>query len=110
MSQIGGETRVRQFQPGYDLVTSEHGAKAGDLVIDGKGGYSWNGIRGSYRSATDAEMAQSDKGGEGIVLLDAKMGQRSKNWIVFKHSMTNGENIEVADLDYRTRREYGGRR
>lgn len=110
MSQIGGETRERQFQPGYDLVTREHGAKAGDLVIDGKGGYTWNGIRGQYRSATPAEMAQSDKGGEGLVLLDAKMGQRSKNWIVFKHSITNGENISVADLDYRTRREFGGRR
>ncbi|MBX9689005.1 MAG: hypothetical protein K2X27_20015 [Candidatus Obscuribacterales bacterium] len=110
MSQIGGETRVRQFQPGYDLVTSEHGAKAGDLVIDGNGHYSWNGISGPYRDATPEEMAQSDKGGAGIVLLDAKMGQRSKNWIVFKHSMTNGENIEVADLEYRTRREYGGRR
>ncbi len=110
MSQIGGETRVRQFQPNYDLVTSEHGAKAGDLVIDGNGHYTWNGISGRYIDATPEEMAQSDKGGAGIVLLDAKMGQRSKNWIVFKHSMTNGDNIEVADLDYRTRREYGGRR
>ena len=109
MSQIGGETRVKQFIPGYDLVTLEHGAKAGDLVI-GKDGYSWNGIKGKWRPATEAELTQSDKGGAGIVLLDAKMGQRSKDWIVFKHSITNGENIEVADVEYRTRREYGGRR
>ena len=65
--------------------------------------------KGNWRLATEAEMAQSAKGGAGIVLLNARMGQRSKDWIVFKHSMTDGDNIAVADVEMRTRREYGGR-
>jgi hypothetical protein len=113
MSQIGGETRVKQYRAGYDLVTREGGAKAGALVIKADGTYLWNhgsGIdKGNWRLATAAELAQSDKGGAGIVLLNAKLGQRSKDWIVFKHSMTNADNIAVADIEYRTRREYGGR-
>ncbi len=109
MSKVGGETRVRQFVPGYDLVTSEHGALAGDLKIYANNRYEWNGISGSWRTAKPDELAMSDKGGAGIVLENAKEGARGKDWIVFKHSMTAGDNIEVADLNYRGVREYAGR-
>lgn len=109
MSKVGGETRVRKFIPGYDLVTSEHGSLAGDLKIYSNNKYDWNGIKGSWREAKPDELAMSDKGGAGIVLLDAKQGAHGKDWIVFKHSMTAGDNIEVADVNYRGVREYGGR-
>ncbi len=109
MSKIGGETRVRQFIPGYDLVTSEHGALSGDLKIYSNNKYDWNGISGTWREAKPDELAMSDKGGAGIVLLGAKEGAHGKDWIVFKHSMTAGDNIEVADLNYRGVREFGGR-
>lgn len=109
MSKVGGETRVRQFIPGYDLVTSEHGALAGDLKIYSNNQYEWNGIKGTWKQATPEQMAMSDKGGAGIVLLNAKEGAHGRDWIVFKHSMTAGDNIEVADLNYRGVREFGGR-
>jgi hypothetical protein len=109
MSKIGGVTRVQQYIPGYDLVTQEHGALAGDLKIWPDHQYEWNGIKGNWRDATPDEMALSDKGGAGLVLKDAKMGVKGKDWIVFKHSMTAGDNIEVADVLYRGNREYGGR-
>lgn len=109
MSKIGGETRVQQFQPGYDLVTREYGALAGDLKIHPNGRYEWNGISGTWRQATPAELAMSDKGGAGLVLLNAKEGAHGRDWIVFKHSMTAGDNIEVADLNYRGVREFAGR-
>lgn len=109
MAKVGGETRVRQYVPGYDLVTSEHGALAGDLKIYKDGKYNWNGISGTWRQATPEELAMSDKGGAGLVLQNAKQGAHGKDWIVFKHSMTAGDNIEVADLNYRGVREYAGR-
>lgn len=109
MSKIGGETRVRQFVPGYDLVTMEHGALAGDLKIYSNNKYDWNGIKGTWKPATPEQLAMSDKGGAGIVLLNAKEGAHGRDWIVFKHSMTAGDNIEVADLNYRGVREFGGR-
>lgn len=109
MSKVGGETRVRQFIPGYDLVTSEHGALAGDLKIYSDNKYEWNGIKGTWKPATPEQLAMSDKGGAGIVLLNAKEGAHGRDWIVFKHSMTAGDNIEVADLNYRGVREFGGR-
>jgi hypothetical protein len=86
---------------------------AGSLNINANGNYIWDSpsgvLRGQWRKATAEEMARSDKGGEGIVLLQAKSGG---DWLVFKRNEEGpqGEGIKITDLATRNLRERGTRR
>lgn len=84
----------------------------GSLVINANGSYVWNTatgvIKGKWRKATSEEMASSDKGGEGIVLLSAKSGS---DWIAFSRNEEGpqGQGIMLQILPSRNLRERGTR-
>jgi hypothetical protein len=90
----------------------EWSAIAGKVVINPDGTYVWGTatepLTGKWRPATPEELAKSDKGGEGVVLLHAKSGA---DWIVFKRDegVPQGLGIKVADLETRNLRERGTR-
>ncbi|MBI3926353.1 MAG: hypothetical protein HY319_12500 [Armatimonadetes bacterium] len=89
----------------------EYSGLAGTLKINPNGTYSWNGtqvVSGKWRQATKEEMDKSYKGGVGLVLLNAKAG---RDWIVTKRATDSqkGDNVTVADLEYRNTREFGSR-
>lgn len=85
---------------------------AGSLNINSNDSYVWNSpsgvIKGKWRKATPDEMAKSDKGGDGIVLLNAKSGL---DWLVFKRNEggPQGEGVKITDLGTRNMRERGTR-
>ena len=90
----------------------EFAGLAGSVAINGNGSYTWNSpsglLRGNWRAATPEEMAKSDKGGAGVVLLAAKSGA---DWLVFKRSEEGpeGNGIMITDLATRNLRERGTR-
>ncbi|HYE74748.1 MAG TPA: hypothetical protein VEF04_15525, partial [Blastocatellia bacterium] len=75
--------------------------------------YNWDSpsgvLQGRWRKATPEELAKSDKGGEGVVLLNAKS---QLDWLVFKRNEEGpqGEGIKITDLATRNLRERGTRR
>ncbi len=75
---------------------------AGSLTLSAGGTYVWNSpsgvFQGNWRAATEGEMTQSDKGGEGVVLLGAKSGG---DWLVHKRTEEGqeGTGIMIRDLD-----------
>lgn len=87
--------------------------KAGFLKISPNGTYEWStasGVfKGPWRKATAEEMAKSDKGGEGIVLLKAKS---TADWIVTKRDTEKqgGEGVKISDVANLNTREYAWRR
>ena len=87
--------------------------EAGFFTIGPNGTYEWSSpsgvFKGRWRAATPEELAKSDKGGEGVVLLNAKSGV---DWIVSKRDTEGqgGEGVKIADLNYRNTREYAWRR
>ena len=96
------------------------GAKAGMLTINGNGTFVWKAyptdppakyIRGRWRKATVEEMQDppSYRGGDGIVLLNAKTGY---DWLVTKDRVTTlaGDWIDIAELKSRQMHEGGKRR
>ena len=86
---------------------------AGSIVINPDRTYVWNAtnppIRGQWRPATPDEMAKSDKGGEGVVVLN---GKSNDSWLIFARDEggPQGEGIKITDLGTRNLRERGTRR
>ncbi len=84
----------------------------GSMVINANGSYVWNTasgvINGKWRKATSDEMAGSDKGGEGVVLLAAKSGS---DWIAFKRNEEGpeGQGVMLQILPSHNLRERGTR-
>ncbi|KAF0096688.1 MAG: flagellar motor switch protein FliN [Hyphomonadaceae bacterium] len=110
LMKVGATTT---FTQGNDLYRRmEYAGDAGSLAINADHTYVWNSpsgvLRGSWRSATQAEMAASDKGGEGVVLNRAKSGA---DWLVYKRAEEGpeGTGIMVTDLATRNMRERGTR-
>jgi len=85
----------------------------GGIIINPDRTYVWHAtatpIKGSWRPATPDELAKSDKGGEGIVVLN---GKGTWSWLIFKRDEggPEGTGIKVVDLDTRNLRERGTRR
>lgn len=111
IAKVGATTT---FSRGGDVYQrQEYGANAGSLTINEGGTYVWNSpsgvLQGQWRKATPEEMAKSDKGGEGIVLLNAKS---RLDWLIFKRNEEGpqGEGIKITDLATRNMRERGTRR
>ena len=87
-------------------------ANIGALKLNANGTYGWmqkgaTVINGRWRVATPAEMRT--KGGDGIVLLDAKTGY---DWLVTKNRTTPvaGKWIDISELGTRQINEYGSRK
>lgn len=86
-------------------------ANVGTLTINANGTYVWKSLtaqstNGRWRAATKEEMRS--KGGDGIVLLNAKSGY---DWIVTRDRTTTlkGEWIDISELATRQIRENGSR-
>ncbi|MFM9968294.1 MAG: hypothetical protein ACKVQK_07850 [Burkholderiales bacterium] len=101
------------FAKGNDLYRrGEFAGDAGTLVVNADASYVWNSpsglLKGKWRPATAGEMAKSDKGGEGVVLVRAKSGA---DWLVFRRNEEGpeGNGILIADLATRNLRERGTR-
>lgn len=111
IAKVGATTTLSRGGDVYQR--QEYGANAGSLTVNEGGTYIWNSpsgvLKGQWRKATPEEMAKSDKGGEGVVLLNAKSGL---DWLVFKRNEEGpeGEGIKITDLDTRNMRERGTRR
>ncbi len=110
LMKVGATTN---FERGGDLYQrQEYAGLAGSLTLNAGGTYVWNSpsgvFRGNWRAATTAEMVQSDKGGEGVVLLGAKSGV---DWLVHKRTEEGqeGTGIMIRDLATRNLRERGVR-
>jgi hypothetical protein len=110
LAKVGGTTMVTR---GGDLYQrQEYAGLAGSITIDPGGTYVWDSpsgmLRGNWRAATPEEMAKSDKGGEGVVLLAAKDGA---DWLVHKRTEEGpeGTGIMIRDLATRNLRERGVR-
>ena len=111
LAKVGATTT---FNRGRDVYQrQEYGANAGSLTIAEGGTYIWDSpsgvLQGRWRKATPEELAKSDKGGEGVVLLNAKS---QLDWLVFKRNEEGpqGEGIKITDLATRNLRERGTRR
>ena len=109
--KVGATTTVSK---GRDLYQrQEYAGNAGSLTLNANGTYLWDSpsgvLKGQWRKATPEEMAKSDKGGEGVVLLKAKSGA---DWLVFKRDEEGpqGVGIKITDLATRNLRERGTRR
>lgn len=108
--KVGATTTVTRGGNLYQR--QEYAGLAGTLNLTAGGDYVWNSpsglLRGKWRNATPAEMAQSDKGGEGVVLLGAKSGA---DWLVFRRTEEGpeGTGIMITDLATRNLRERGTR-
>ncbi|HLG15919.1 MAG TPA: hypothetical protein VJH03_15645 [Blastocatellia bacterium] len=111
IAKVGATTTYSRGGSVYER--REYGGNAGSLTIDESGTYTWNSpsgvLKGQWREATAEEMAKSDKGGEGVVLLNAKS---RLDWIVFRRNDEGpqGDGIKITDLDTRNMRELGTRR
>jgi hypothetical protein len=106
IAKVGATTTVSR---GGDLYQrQEYAGLAGSLTLDAGGTYVWDSpsglLRGNWRAATAEEMAKSDKGGEGVVLLGAKSGV---DWLVHKRTEEGpeGTGIMIRDLATRNLRE-----
>lgn len=110
LAKVGGNVPYEKNNRLY--ARSEYFAIAGKLVINPDNTYAWGTatepLAGKWRAATAEEMAKSDKGGEGIVLLRAKSGA---DWLVFKRDegTPQGLGIKIVDLETRNLRERGTR-
>lgn len=108
--QVGATTTVSRGNNLYQR--QEYAGLAGSLTVNAGGTYVWNSpsgpLRGNWRPATAAEMAQSDKGGEGVVLLNARNGA---DWLVHKRTEEGpeGTGIMIRDLATRNQRVRGTR-
>ncbi len=108
--KVGATTSVTRGGNLYQR--QEYAGLAGSLNIGAGGDYVWNSpsgvLRGRWRIATPEEMAKSDKGGEGVVLLAAKSGW---DWLVFRRTEEGpeGTGIKITDLATRNLRERGTR-
>lgn len=108
--KVGATTTVSRGGNLYQR--QEYAGLAGSLNIGAGGDYVWNSpsglLRGRWRNATPEEMAKSDKGGEGVVLLNAKSGA---DWLVFRRTEEGpeGTGIKITDLATRNLRERGTR-
>lgn len=96
----------------YRYTRPEWVGPSGALVINADRTYVWyspsGDFKGSWRPATPEEMAKSDKGGEGVVILRAKS---NADWLVFKRDEggPEGIGIKIVDLETRNLRERGTR-
>lgn len=84
----------------------------GSLVVNANGSYVWNTasgvVRGNWRKATADEMDKVDKGGEGLVLQNAKSGS---DWLAIKRNEEGpeGQGIMLYILPSHNLRERGTR-
>ena len=106
IAKVGATTTVTR---GGDLYQrQEYAGLAGSMTINPNGTYVWNSpsgvLRGNWRAATREEMAKSDKGGDGVVLLGAKDGV---DWLVHKRMEEGpeGTGVMIRDLATRNLRE-----
>lgn len=80
------------------------------LAINANGTYVWGTIRGNWRKASADEMDKANKGGEGLVLQNAKSGS---DWIAFKRNeegaATAAQGIMLQILPSHNLRERGVR-
>jgi hypothetical protein len=70
--------------------------------VNQNGSYVWDSpsgvFQGRWRPATPEEMAKSDRGGQGVVLLNAKSGS---DWIVFERNdegQQGKDGVRISDL------------
>jgi hypothetical protein len=110
IAKVGATTSVTRNNRAYQR--QEYAGLAGSLTVNPGGTYVWDSpsglLRGNWRKATPDEMARSDKGGEGVVLLGAKSGA---DWLVYKRAEEGpeGTGIMITDLATRNLRERGTR-
>ena len=110
LMKVGATTSVTRGGNLYQR--QEYAGLAGSLNVNANGTYLWNSpsgvLRGNWRAATAEEMAKSDKGGAGVVLLAAKSGA---DWLLHKRTEEGpeGTGIMVRDLATRNLRERGVR-
>ncbi len=108
--KVGATTSVTRG--GNNYQRQEYAGLAGSLTVNANGTYLWNSpsgmLRGNWRAASAEEMAKSDKGGAGVVLLAAKSGA---DWLVHKRTEEGpeGTGIMIRDLATRNLRERGTR-
>jgi hypothetical protein len=106
-SQTFATVRNGRLRGNSDLV-----ADAGAIIIRADRTYTWNAtkppITGQWRQATSEEMAKSDKGGDGIVVLN---GKSNVPWLIFKRdeNAPEGQGVKIVDLNTRNLRERGTR-
>lgn len=119
LNELNGKWRLLKvgapttFVKGNDLYRrGEYFGDAGSVVVNPDGSYVWDSpsglLKGRWRKATANEMAKSDKGGEGVVLTNAKS---SADWLVFRRTEEGpqGNGIKITDLATRNLRERGTR-
>lgn len=110
LMKVGATTSVTRG--GNNYQRQEYAGLAGSLTVNANGTYLWNSpsgvLRGNWRAASAEEMAKSDKGGAGVVLLAAKSGA---DWLVHKRTEEGpeGTGIMIRDLATRNLRERGTR-
>ena len=110
LMKVGATTSVTRGGNLYQR--QEYAGLAGSLALNAGGTYQWHSpsglLRGNWRPATAEEMAKSDKGGDGVVLLSAKSGA---DWLVHKRTEEGpeGTGIMIRDLATRNLRERGTR-
>lgn len=110
MDQVG-ET-FTHVEDGYVKRRLEKGGETGELSIEPTGHYKWGNIQGQWRKAEPADYKNAfgkvsiEKGGAGIVLLNAKTGT---NWIVWEDDMAGGDSIRVTEVGFPDHSERGGR-
>jgi hypothetical protein len=104
--KVGATTTVSRGGQLYQR--QEFAGNADALIINADGSYLWGSIKGRWRRATAEELAKSDKGGEGVVLLRGKSGA---DWLAFHRDEggPEGRGIKITDLETRNLRERGTR-
>ena len=111
IAKVGATTT---FARGGDLYQrQEYAGNAGSLEVNADGSYRWDSpsglLIGRWRNATPDELALSDKGGAGVVLMKAKSGA---DWLVHSRNEEGpqGQGILITDLATRNLRERATRR